>query len=327
MTDFGLVVPSYGPWADPSWVRDAIQRAEDLGYTTVWFGDHIVIPSYAAKLSDPFWLEPISCALVGAGATKRIRMGVDVLVLPYRHPVWLSQIVASGDRLSGGRLTLGIGVGYIQGEFAAVGAPPYQARGAVTDEYLAALRALWETEGAVEFNGKWVQFADVHAEPKPQQRPFPLWIGGNIDKARRRAALLGNGWHPLFPPPDEYRAGREEILRTRNEHGLTDSFTFSYSCPMMRVVLGKEDRPGALGYAALDEIPADYSYAPAPPRAADGRPLLVGDPDEVASDVKLLAEAGVEHLALRFSAGDLDLAAFLDQAERFVQRVKPALAG
>jgi probable F420-dependent oxidoreductase len=325
--DFGLVVPTYGPWADPAWVREAIQQAEDLGYTTAWFGDHIVIPSYAARLSDPFWLEPISCALVGAGATKRIRMGVDVLVLPYRHPVWLSQMVASGDHLTGGRLTLGIGVGYIKGEFAAVSAPPYQARGAVTDEYLAALRVLWEAEGPVEFDGAWVQFADVYAEPKPLQRPFPLWIGGNIRTARRRAALLGNGWHPLFPTPEAYRTGREEILRTRAEHGLSGSFTFSYSCPLMRVVLGKEDRPDLLGYGEVGDIPAEYGYAPARPRAAGGRPLLVGDPDEVAADIDLLAQAGVEHLALRFSAGDLDLAAFLAQAERFVARVKPALAG
>src|SRR5205085_8571473 len=103
----------------------AVQALEELGYHTVWFGDHVVIPDYAKHLSLPRWLEPLSCVFVGAGSTRRIRFAVDVLVLPYRDPVWLSQLLASADRLSGGRLTLGVGVGYVKGEFAALTTTPY----------------------------------------------------------------------------------------------------------------------------------------------------------------------------------------------------------
>src|SRR5687767_11622515 len=87
---YGVVVPTSGPWADAGMVRDAVMAAEDLGYDTVWFGDHVVIPDYAAHLSPPAWLEPLATAAVCAGATSRIRFGTDVLVLPYRNPVYLS---------------------------------------------------------------------------------------------------------------------------------------------------------------------------------------------------------------------------------------------
>src|SRR5436853_537347 len=116
----------------------------------------------------------MTCSSSGAGARTRIRFGTDVLVLPYRNPVVLSQVLASGDQLSGGRLTLGVGVGYISGEFAAVGSPSYERRGAVTDEYLRAMRTLWDTDGPAAFSGEWVQFAAVLAEPKPAQTPVPV---------------------------------------------------------------------------------------------------------------------------------------------------------
>src|SRR4051812_35439518 len=269
--EFGVVIPSAGEWGDAGAIRAGVQAAEDLGFHTAWFGDHVVIPSYAAHLSEPNWFDSVSCMLVGAGATSRIRFGTDVLVLPYRNPVVLSQVLASGDQLSGGRLTLGVGVGYISGEFAAVGSPSYERRGAVTDEYLRAMRALWETDGPAAFAGEWVQFADVIAEPKPAQTPFPVFVGGNGARAFRRAATLGNGWHPLFPSPESYAAGRTEIMRIRGQSGAAGPFTFSFSCPLVSVQLDPSERPEVKPYTERTDIPAEYHYAPPFPTDEVGR--------------------------------------------------------
>jgi probable F420-dependent oxidoreductase len=322
---FGVTIPTYGAWGDPGIVGDGVQAAEDLGFDTVWFGDHIVIPSYAAHLSPPNWLEALSCAFVCVGATKRIRFGVDVLVLPYRNPIWLSQLVASADQLSGGRLTIGTGVGYLKGEFDALGAPDYDQRGAVTDEYLEVLTTLWESEGPVSFAGRWVNFADIHAAPRPAQRPMPLWVGGNIRAARRRAALHGNGWHPLFPTADEYREGRADILDRRAAAEIAGDFAFSYSCPPTRLMLTDAERPVAAGYGTAD-LPDDYRYAPPFPTAPNGRARFIGTPDEMIGDISDLKSAGVEHLALRFSIGTPaeDLDHVTRQMQRFMEHVAPA---
>src|SRR5438045_624206 len=99
VTEFGVVIPANGEWGDKGAILDGIHAAEDLGLHTCWFGDHVVIPGYAAHLSEPRWFDSVSCMLVGAGATSRIRFGTDVLVLPYRNPVVLSRVLASGDQL------------------------------------------------------------------------------------------------------------------------------------------------------------------------------------------------------------------------------------
>lgn len=323
---FGVVIPSYGPWADSAMIRGGLRVAEEEGYDTAWFGDHIVIPDYASHISAPRWLHALSCILVGAGCTERIRLATDVLVVPYRNPVELSQLIASGDQLSAGRLTLGVGVGYIRGEFEALGAPPYQQRGQVTDEFVRAMRLLWESEGPVSFSGQWVGFRDVHALPQPAQDPFPVWVGGNRPPARRRAAALGNGWHPLFPTPDEYAKGRTDILERRKESGQDGSFTFSYSSAATQVLMGNERSTlyDASSYGG-PSAPPEYSYAPPPPRDPSGRLYFVGSPSQILHDIELHANAGVEHLVLRFWTGDPDfgLEELRIQLERFARHVIP----
>jgi probable F420-dependent oxidoreductase len=327
--EFGVVIPTSGPACDAVAIRDGVQAAEELGFGMVWFGDHVVIPSYALGLAPPLWFEPLSAAFVCAGATTRIRLSIDVLVLPYRNPVELSQRIASADQLCGGRLTLGIGVGYLRGEFEALGVPTYAERSALTDEYLEAMRTLWEGQGAVSFSGRWVRFSEIHAEPKPEQNPFPLWIGGNRAASRQRAARWGNGWHPLFPTPDRYRAGRAHIERLRAEAGAEGDFTFSYSCHMTRIVHHSSERAGPTqaGYAGRKDIPEEFRYAPSKPVTDLGRQLLVGSPEEFAADVGALADAGVDHLALRFTHAfsTEGMGGFVEQLERFANEVRPML--
>jgi len=322
--EFGVVVPTWGSFGDAQKIRRLILRAEELGFASVWVGDHLLLPEYAVHLSPANWYEALTCCLLGMGWTSRIRFGTDVLVTPYRDPRLLAKMAATADQLSGGRLTLGMGVGFLEGELRALGSDP-RLRGEITDEYLAVLRRLFESEGPVGFDGKHVRFDPVHFSPKPLQRPLPLWIGGNGRRGLRRAALLGDGWHPLFPTPEQYAEGRAFIQDLRSERGLGGAFRFSYSCPECRIVDSASAIPKGTGYAGLDALPPDYAYAPPPPRDGDGRPFFIGTADQVSGDLRRLADAGAEHFVLRFWAGNpaAGIEDSLDQMERFAERVQP----
>jgi probable F420-dependent oxidoreductase len=320
---FGVVIPTWGDyWGNEAPVTEAIMAADRLGYHTAWFGDHIVIPEYAAHLSPPRWLDALVCAVHGAAITKSLRFATDVLVLPLRNPVELSQALATADQLSNGRLTLGVGVGYLSGEFDAVGAPAYAQRGVVTDEYLDVLRALWSADGATSFSGRWVRFQDVIPAPSPAQDPLPVLVGGNAGVAIERAVRRGDGWHPLFMAPEDYREGRQRIERRRRELGKEEPFTFSYSCSSTRVEV-----PGAprVGHAlhGTENVPDEYRYAPAPPTRSDGSLMFRGPADALVADFRALEEAGVEQVALRFWAGEDDLRIddFIDQLSLFSELV------
>ena len=300
---FGVVVPPYGPFQDPNELWRVVAAAEELGFASVWFGDHIVVPPYAAGLTPPDWFDAVALCLVGLGRTTTLRFGTDVLVAPYRRPVEFAHLAASADRLGGGRLTLGMGVGFLEGEFEALQVS-YPERGAVTDEYLEVLRLLWESDGQpVSYSGRWVCFSNVLFGPAPLQKPLPLWVGGNGDRALRRAARLGDGWHPLFCSPQEYRHGRDRIRQLLAENGRADApFTFSYSCPPTQLV-AKDIPPGESEAYGGSQLPRDYDYLPAMPVDPAGRSRFVGTPEQIAGDIAEFAEAGVEHFALRFSVG------------------------
>src|SRR6267143_5687641 len=225
--EFGFSLPGRGPLATPDSVLRMATTADALRYDSVFVTDHIVRPASMARSVYPYsttgqlaggaaqdYLEPF--ALLGwlAHATRKIRLGTSVLVVPYRNPLVTAKILATLDRLSGGRLILGTGVGWLREEFEAVAAPPFEERGRVTDEYIALMRTTWTTD-PVSFEGRYYRVKDVHALPKPAQtNGIPIWIGGHTDAAVRRAATLGDGWHPialrppglLFPEEDAKRA-------------------------------------------------------------------------------------------------------------------------
>lgn len=324
--EFGVVIPTWGAYGDVDRILPLIDRAEVLGYASAWVGDHLLLPEYATALSPANWYEALTCCFVGMGRTERIRFGTDVLVAPYRDPRLLAKMAATADRLSSGRLTLGMGVGFLRGEFEALGAD-LERRGAVTDEVLEVMRRLWETEGEVGYDGRHFSFPPAHCEPKPLQRPLPLWVGGNGRRGLERAARLGDGWHPLFPDAPAYRAGRERIESLRAEAGAasTGPFTFSYSCPETRIVDDPDAIPRATGYAGAEGLPDDYAYAPAPPVDASGRPRFIGTADQLEEDIARLVEAGAEHFVLRFWAGDpaRPIEDAFDQMERFAVEVRP----
>ena len=296
---FGFAVPAYGKHADGAAVRDLLAAGDELGFDGAWFPDHVAVPEYAAaaNLSPPF-LEPLAACAWGLGTTARLRFGTDVLVAPYRHPLVVAATVNTLARLAPGRIVLGVGVGYLKGEFEVLGAGPYEARATVTEGFVRALR---EPPGGYS----------VVSAPEP----VPVWIGGNSRPAQRRAALLGDGWHPLWMPDSVYASARGRILDLRAEAGLTGSFTFSYSCGATRFL----DRATDAWPPQPRRAPtgSEFRYAPEP-WADDGRPRFVGTPDQVASDLRLLEAAGVDHVTLRFGSADVG------QLERFAGEVRPA---
>jgi probable F420-dependent oxidoreductase len=324
MTDrpsFGVVVPPCGEFGSPAVFADVVDAVEGLGYADVWFGDHVAVPRYAAAITDPGWAEPLASCLVALGRTRRLRAGTDVLVVPYRNPLLVAKMAATADALSDGRLLLGVGVGYLRGEFAALGAA-YEERGSVTNDYLRAMRALWESAGEpVTYHGKHVSFEDVCMGPQCTAGAVPVWVGGNASAALRRAATLGDGWHPLFPDPEGYRQGRERILEMR---GGEAGFTFSMSLATTRVLDGSQTF-APTSWAEFSDIPEDFNYAPPVPMTDDGRTRFVGNPDQIAEDITDYLAAGVQHFTLRFAADgrDTSVSDYLQQLQRFADDVKP----
>jgi len=297
---FGLAIAAYGDGATARAVGELLDAAEELGFDSVWFADHLAVPDYATavNLSPPF-LEPLSVCAWGLARTTRLRFGTDVLVAPYRHPLQVAAVAGTLGRLAGDRLILGIGVGYLRGEFDALGVGPYEDRGRLTDEFLQTLRT--PAEG-------------LHVVQAPS--PVPVWVGGNAAPARRRAAVLGDGWHPLWMPDDSYAAARREILELRAAEGISGAFTFSYSCGRTRVL----DRDPGDWPAPPARAPegSEFRYAPGAWTDAANRPRLVGTPDQLIGDLRLLEAAGVDSVMLRFGAGGID------QLELFARDVAPA---
>ena len=202
---YGVCLPHHRPLATRALIATAARRIEELGFDGVWLSDHVMLPDTPAFQPRRVFFEPLALAGYLAAATTRVQIGFTVLVVPYRNPVVTAKQLATIDQMSGGRLTLGVGVGWVEEEFAALNVP-FAARGALTDEYLEAMRELWASESP-QFAGDTVQFSDVTFAPKPLQRPGPpLLVAGITPRAIRRAAELGDGWHPIRMPAADLRA-------------------------------------------------------------------------------------------------------------------------
>jgi len=194
----------------------AARAAEAAGLAWVSCSDHVLVPAVRAAAMGPVWYDAGSTLAFVAGATTHIRLLSHVLVLPYRHPLVVAKQYGTLDRLSGGRLILGVGSGHVKAEFAVLGAR-YERRGRVTDESLGAIAAAWEQEIAA-YAGETVAFRDVIVAPRPVQRPRPpIWVGGNSRAALRRAARLADGWIPWQLTPEDLAAAAAAARALRAE--------------------------------------------------------------------------------------------------------------
>ena len=227
----------------PERMAAVARHAEALGFESVWVPEHLVLPTriasrypYSPDGVPPFapdapHLDPLILLTHVAAATSRIRLGTNVYLLPLRHPLVTARLAMSLDVLSGGRLTLGVGVGWLAEEFQAAGIE-FQTRASRTRECVRALRALW-TEAEPEFHGRFFSFGPVKFEPKPLQRPHPpIVFGGETEAALRRAAALGDGWYGVGHTPESaaVQAGRlRALLAAAGREGAPFELTVSHA--------------------------------------------------------------------------------------------------
>lgn len=208
-----------GPCSRPNAMREIALRAEEAGYESLWVGEHVVLPRPRIQQSpmepgDPI-LDPTVALTFLAAETERVRLGTGIIILPQRNPLVLAKELASLDVLSGGRLQFGIGAGYLEPELSALGVPMSE-RGVRTDEYLAAMQALWYAEEPA-FTGRTVAFSGVDAHPRPVQQPIPVVVGGHTSAAHRRTVLSAHGWYGFALTVGESAYHVRELTRIASE--------------------------------------------------------------------------------------------------------------
>lgn len=198
----GIHLPHIGRKAGPEAIRRAAVQAEDLGFADVWASEHLAVPADSPYPPSALFYEPVVTLTWAAAATRRVGLGTTVLVLPMRHPLPLAKELATLQCLSEGRLILGAGVGWLEGEYDALGVP-FRERGRRMDEGIALMRAVWGPD-PVDFEGEHVPavLRRIKAQPKPSA-PIPIWIGGISEAALKRAVRIGDGWHGTRKTPEE----------------------------------------------------------------------------------------------------------------------------
>jgi probable F420-dependent oxidoreductase len=252
---FGIAFANTGPFAHPDGAVGFARAAEDAGFESIWTVEHVVVPSgyrsaypydpsgrmpgpEEAEIPDPLiWLSYL------AAATDRIKLATGILILPQRNPVVLAKELATLDVLSGGRLLLGIGVGWLAEEFDALGVP-FHERGRRTDDHVGAMRALW-TQDKARYEGEFTSFRDCILRPRPAQGSIPIHVGGHTDAAARRAGRLGDGFFPGRGEHAELARLFDVARASARDHGRDPD--------ALELTTGGQ---GAVGSGALDEVKA-----------------------------------------------------------------------
>ena len=280
---FGVTVPNNWGIEDVSVALSFGPLAEELGYDSVWVMDHLFNNGYIReRLDDKPYYHPLATLSYLSATTRSVLLGTSVLVLPYHNPVELAKYTATLDQMSGGRVTLGVGVGAMAEEFDALGIPMSE-RASLTNESIRVMRELWASPAPSYHSARW-NFDDLRFSPKPVQQPhIPLWIGGASPGALRRAARLGDGWHPSGVNPEDYAAYREQIINMAEGMGRN---------------------PASLAWSARVEVEA--TPGPSSERAANRARLPGNDLEQAALSIAAYREAGVEHLVLALNTGDAD---------------------
>jgi len=308
---YGFYLPTRGSCATPDALETIVQRGETLGFHSVMIADHLVFPTaidskYPYTVSGVFpgggdALDQLTLMAFVAGRTRRLRLVTSVMILPYRNPVLTAKMLATIDVLSRGRVTVGVGVGWLREEFEALDAPDFDRRGTVSDEWLRIFKTLW-TQDPASFEGEFYRFEALRCLPQPVQKPHPpIWIGGHSAPALRRVARHGDGWHPVGANPAvplrpaELRASLDQLTRLTEAEGrdasaLTISFKAPVYDPSVTTLTGSERRPFA------------------------------GTPQQIAADIGAYEKAGVSELVFDFRSERLDDA--LERMERFAPMLR-----
>jgi probable F420-dependent oxidoreductase len=276
VTRLGLSVPNFGPTATPDNLRGWIRFAEESGFALAMMSDHVApTPDVTALYPPPFY-DPFTTLSWLAGLTDHLELGTTVAIVPHRHPLLTARTAANIDQFTGGRFVLGVGVGWSEPEFTALGLP-FRERGRITDEYLVAITEAW-TNDLVSLDGYRVSYRDVSTGPRPVRSPHPpLWIGGSSAAGIRRAARFGDAWHPINPDLAWLRDTALPALRAAaHSRGRTEPSL----CPRIRARLTPHDLP------------------------ANDRPIGVGSVAQVQADLESLVELGASYVVLDTNPDD-----------------------
>ena len=308
ISSFGLDVGIYGPLANPETIIGLARQAEDRGFDSVWVADHVAFPAkfrseypYSAKgdfptrLADPL-LEPVATMGVLVGATRRVKIGSAVLIMPYRNPVLLARMLVTLDQFSGGRIILGAGTGWLEEEFEVLGAHDFKKRGRVTDEYIEIFKAL-SAGGEVGYTGETYAFAPVFSAPGSVQRPHPpVLIGGLSTPALRRVARHGSGWLAVTASPEKLKVSLDTLKTLCTETGRRfDELQLTY-----KLFLG-------IG---------------APKRSRfDDREPGTGSIEEITGDIRRIRDLGFTRFIVRYRGQDAD--AQKRQLDQLVDEIVP----
>ncbi|MDA1188355.1 MAG: LLM class F420-dependent oxidoreductase [Chloroflexi bacterium] len=318
MPKFGVTIPTRGPLATRAGITTIAKKAEELGFDILSVSDHIVIPKGIAS-AYPYsptgeypgdadeidqCMEQLTLITYLAGIVSKPKLLSSVMVVPHRAPVHTAKILSTIDVLSGGRLLLGVGAGWMREEFEAVGTPPYDRRGAVTDEYLKAFKELW-TNPNPSFEGEFVKFSNIAFEPKPVQKPYPpIWTGGESPPALRRAGRFADVWFPIgsnpkFPVDTPQRL--KDSMATIRRHAEE---------------AGRDPKSVGVAYAT-----GWYNDRKELKDDGGNRRMFTGSPKQVANDIQAFASEGVKSFLVALQGKRLN--ELLDSMERFANDVRP----
>jgi len=310
----GFNLPNSGPLSAVGTMTRIATEGEAMGFDYLTFTDHVVlpdtkVPGYPYSESGEFYEDApterheqiVGMAFIAA-RTSRIRLVAAVLVVPHRPAVLAAKMLATLDVLSGGRLVIGIGAGWLKTEFDAVVTTPFPERGAVTDEYIDAFKVLW-TEASPKFSGKFSKFDGIVLEPKPIQKPHPpIWVGGEGPAALRRAARVGDAWYPIG---------------SNNAHLLDTLPRLEAGIDRLRQTTAKTGRdPAAVSVA----FRVKRYGAAVPAKASDGeRRLFSGSEADLIGDFRALKQLGITDIDIDFGRPTAD--AVLAEMARFRKQV------
>ena len=289
--EFGIHIGTRGCMVTRENIMAVATAAERSGYGILGVADHLIVPVKTdvryPYTADGVWpgaptgecFDAIATLAFLAGCTRRIKLLTSVVVVPHRPAVLTAKLFQTADILSGGRVIAGVGAGWMKEEFAALGTPPFEERGAVTDEYIQAWKALW-TENRPSMNGKYVQFDNVVFEPKPVSKPHPpIWVGGESAPSLRRVAQYGDAWYPvsnnaniLLNTPERLKAGIDRMHRAAEKHGRD---------------------PASIDIAYVWFQPPSWAPRTLP---EGGRQMFSGSAADMLEDVAALSALGVNHL-------------------------------
>ncbi len=306
---FGFNLPGT---LDGEALRGFARSADELGFESIWSGDHIVLPtdgtsqypytadgSFSRPASSPY-LEMMTVLSYVAAVTERVRIGSTVIILPYRDPIVQAKMFASLDVLTNGRVICGVGVGWLEKEFDTLRVP-YAERGPMSDECLEVFKCLW-TQDEPEYHGRFFDFDGIQMNPKPIQKPhIPIWVGGHTRRAVRRTVKYGDAWHPTRQTP-EHVASMLPYLRRQAEAAERDpgEITISLKRSLFFTDAGMSESGGVRTGGAL-----------------------IATTQQVIDDALRCRELGIHQLTYDFRTSDTDEC--VRTMERFAERVVPAI--